>query len=206
MSLAENSFEDNGVSGKQVLDLLVLEDDVFQRYLSAQLAPTALQRSNRGNCAHLLRDLAASVDLSPHSVLFSQQLLDLTHRWWSEAEGPDIGDVYLLAAAAYIRIELHSARYLDPASFQLPDPRQLACSLTDILTTLAALLGRRQPHNVPPLHAAQAVHEVVAEEYRILESVNYELVTYTPADWVCLFEARFLLRVQHLRQRSPQVK
>ena len=42
-----------------------------------------------------------------------------------------------------------------------------------------------------------AVHEVVAEEYRILQSVKYELVTYTPADWVCLFEARFSLRVQH---------
>ena len=91
-------------------------------------------------------------------------------------------------------LKLHSARYPDPAPFQLPDPR-----------TLAPILGRRQPHNVSPLHTAQAVHEVVAEEYRILESVNYELVTCTPADWVCLFEARFSLRVQHLRQRSPQV-
>ena len=45
----------------------------------------------------------------------------------------------------------------------------------------------------------------MAEEYRILESVNYELVTCTPADWVCLFEARISQRVQHLRQRSPQV-
>ena len=43
----ENSFEDNGVSGQQVLDLLTLEDDVFQRCLSAQPAPTAQQRSNR---------------------------------------------------------------------------------------------------------------------------------------------------------------
>ena len=33
----ENSFEDNGVGGQYGLDLLVLEDDVFQRYLSAQL-------------------------------------------------------------------------------------------------------------------------------------------------------------------------
>ena len=31
----------------------------------------------------------------------------------------------------------------------------------------------------------------MAEEHRILEPVNYELVTYTPADWVCLFEVRF---------------
>ena len=52
----ENSFEDNGVSGQQVLDLLASEDDVFQRCLS-----TALHRSNRGKCAHFLRDLAATL-------------------------------------------------------------------------------------------------------------------------------------------------
>ena len=142
----------------------------------------------------------ATADLPLHSALFSQQLLDLTHRWWSEAESPDIdvNDVYPLAAAAYICIKLHPARYPDPAPFQLPDPRQLARSLTDLLTTLAAILGRRQPHNVPPLHSAQIVHEVVAEEYPILESVNYELVTYTPGDWVKLFEVRFSLRAQQL--------
>ena len=39
----------------------------------------------------------------------------------------------------------------DLAPFQLPDPRQQARSLT-------AVLGRRQPHNVPPLHSAQVVH------------------------------------------------
>ena len=89
----------------------------------------------------------------------------------------------------------------DLAPFQLPPAR----TLTDLLTTLAVIRGRRQPHNVPPLHTAQAVHEVVTEEHRILESVNYELVTCTPAGWVCLFEARLSLRVQHLRQRSPQV-
>ena len=30
----ENCFEDNGIGGQQVLDLLVLEDNVFQRCLS----------------------------------------------------------------------------------------------------------------------------------------------------------------------------
>ena len=195
----ENSFEDNGVGGQQVLDLLALEDDVCQRCLSAQPDPTALQRSNRGKCAHLLRDLDATADLAPHCPLFALQLLDLTHRWWSESEGPDIeeGDVCSHAAAACIFIKLHSARYPDPAPLQLPDPRQPARS--DLLTALAATLGRRQPRNVPPLHTAQAVHEVVVEEYRILDSVNYELATYTQADWVRLFETRFSLRAEHLR-------
>ena len=139
----ENSFEDNGVGG-HVLDLLALEDDVFQWCLSAQLDPTALQRSNRGKCAHLLRDLDATADLPPHCPLLALQLLDLTHRWWSDSEGPDIeeGDVFTLAAAAYIGIKLHSALYPDSAPFLLPDPRQPARSLTDLLTALAATPGQ----------------------------------------------------------------
>ena len=93
----------------------------------------------------------------------------MTHRWWSESEGPDIEeeDVYSLAAAACVGFKLRSARYPDPAPSQLPDPRQLAPSLTN-LTALAAALGRRQPRNVPPLHTAQPVHVVVVEEHRIL--------------------------------------
>ena len=199
----ENSFEDNGVAGEQVVDFLAL-GDVFQRCLSAQSGPTAPQRSNRGKCAHFLRDLAATANLPFDCPLFVLRLLDLTRRWWSGTEGPDIeeGDAYPLAAAASICIELHSASFPDPAPFQLPDPRQPARSLTDLLTALAAILGRRQPRNVPPLHTAQAVHEVVAEEYR--ESVNCELATCTPADRVRLFETRFSLSVEHVRQRFPQ--
>ena len=185
-------------------DLDVSETDTVS---TVSLRAASLQRFNRGMCAHLLRDLAATADLPPHSALFPKQQLDLTHRWWSEAEGPDIdvNDVYPLAAADYISIKLYSAKYTDLAPFQLPDLRQPARSLTDLLTTLAAFPGRRQPHNAPPLHSAQTVHEVVAEEYRILESVSYELVTNIPAHWVSLFEVRFSLRVQHLRRRSPQV-
>ena len=119
----------------------------------------------------------------------------LTHRWWSESE-----DVHSLAAAACICIELHSSNYPDLAPFQFPDRRQLARSLTDLLTTHAAILGRRQLHNV----RLRLCNEVVPEEYRILASVNYELETCTPADWVCLFEGRFSLSVQHLQQRFPQ--
>ena len=78
----ENSFEDKGIAGRQVLDLLALEGDVFQRCLSAQPDPTALQRSNRGKCVHLLRDLDAAADLLPHRPIFALQLLDLTHRRW----------------------------------------------------------------------------------------------------------------------------
>ena len=37
-----------------------------------------------------------------------------------------------------------------------------------------------------------------------LESVNFELAIHSLADWVCPFETRFSLSVEHLRQRFPQ--
>ena len=43
------------------------------------------------------------------------------------------------------------------------------------------------------------------KNHRILESINCELGTYTPGDWVQLFELRFSLRAQQLQQRFPQV-
>ena len=113
----------------------------------------------------------------------------------------DINEIHFFAAAVYIHIKLHSARYPDPApisAYRHP----AASSLTDLFTAVAALLAWRQPHNAPQLHSARTVHEVIAEEYRVLESVNYELGTYTPGDWVKLFEVRFSLRVQQLQQRS----
>ena len=127
-----NIFEENGASGQHVNDMLTLERDVFQRCLSAQTAPTALQRFNRRKSVLLLQDLAATADLPPHSVLFSQQLLDLTHRCWSEAEDPDIdvNDVHSLAAATCICINCTPQGTLirPRCSFQtlaarsLPDP------------------------------------------------------------------------------------
>ena len=78
-----------------MLDLLALED-VFQRCLSAQPDLATLQRSDRSKCARHLRDFAVTADPPRPTVrVFSQQLLDLTHMWWPETEGPDTekGDV-----------------------------------------------------------------------------------------------------------------
>ena len=108
------------------------------------------------------------------------------------------------AAAVYIHIKLHSARYPDPAPFQLPDPRQPARSLSDLLPAIAALLAGRRPHNAPLLHSAWTVHEVVAEEYRILESVNCELGTYAPGALGETLRGTVLLRTQQHQQRFPQ--
>ena len=51
----ESIFDDIGVSGQLVDEMLALERDTFQRCLSAQPAPTALQRFNRSKCALLQR-------------------------------------------------------------------------------------------------------------------------------------------------------
>ena len=52
--------------------------------------------------------------------------------------------------------------------------------------------------------SAWTVHEVIAEEYRILESVHYELGTPTPAAWNQAFEKRLSLWCQQWQQRFPQ--
>ena len=127
-----------------------------------------------------------------HGALFSQQLLDLTHRWWTERADTDIDikDIHRLAAAVYIHMKLHSERYPGRAPFQLPDPLQPARSLTDLLTAVAALLARRKTHNAPLLHSAWTVKQVITEECRILESVHCELGTLPPAAWILVLEKR----------------
>ena len=165
------------------------ESDVFQRCLSPQQAPQRCRGST--GASHLLRDLAATADLPPHSALFSQQLLDLTHRWWSEAEDPDIdvNDVYLLAAAACTCINCTPQGTLIRLhfSFQIrgsqPAPSPTFSRLSLLFSTAASFTTFRC--------CIRTVHEVVTEEYRVLELVNNQFGTYTPGDWVKLFEVSF---------------
>ena len=98
----------------------------------------------------LLRELAATADLPPHCVLFLQQLLELTHRWWSEAAASEVevSDINTLAAATHVCIKMHSARYPEPVPFQLPDPRRPARSQTNLFTALAAILGSQRSDSV----------------------------------------------------------
>ena len=133
-----------GVSGQLVLDMFTLENDVSQRCLSAQPFPQRYRGSTRASV--LTTSATSPLQLICRLTVRSSLSNCWTHRWWSEAEDPDTGvnDVYPLVAAAYICIEMHSARYPDPAPCQLPDPRQPARSLTDLLTTRSC--GRRIWH------------------------------------------------------------
>ena len=83
------------------------------------------------------------------------------------------------------------------------DPLQPARSLTDLLTAIAALLAKRQPHNAPLLHSAWTVHEVITQEYRIPESVHCEVGTPTPAAWIQVFEKPLSLWCQQCSSRVP---
>ena len=137
----ENILEDHGVSWQSVDEMLALEVETSQHC-------TGTTDARLSFCGISPLQLAAS--------LFSQQLLDPTHRVWTERADTDIdiNDIQPLAVAGSIHIKLQSERYPGPAPFQLPDPLQPACSLTDLLTAVATLHAKRQPHSAPLLHSA----------------------------------------------------
>ena len=207
----ENIFGDRGVSWLIIDEMFALELETYRRCFPAQPVLSALQRYNRRKCAHLLRDLAATADLPPHRALFSQQLLDPTHKRWTEREDNDIDivDILPLAAAVFFLSKLHSARYPGPFPNQFPDPQRPARPPADLLTAIlltaiAALLARRQPHNAPLLRPAWTIQEVVTEEYPVLRSVNYELGTHTPAAWIQVSKQRLSLWCQQPSQLSQR--
>ena len=153
-------------------ETFALELETYRRCFPAQPVLSALQGRK---CTHLLRDLATTADLPPNSALFSQQLLDLTHRS-SEREDNDmdIGDVHLLAAAVYIHVKLRSARYPRSGSTPIPRP-SAACSPTGRFFCPQSLLHSSPCPSSTTLHCCTqlgTIQEVVTEEYRILGSVK----------------------------------
>ena len=90
ISTSRTASRTTGSQGNKCLIFWRWRTTSFSGVSQRSRTPTALQRSNRGKCAHLLRDLDATADLPPHCPLFALQLLDLTYRWWSEFEGSDI--------------------------------------------------------------------------------------------------------------------
>ena len=66
-------FEDHAVSWLAIEEMFALEWATYRRCFPAQRVLSALQRYNRRKCAHFLRDLAAQLDLSPHSAFLFPQ-------------------------------------------------------------------------------------------------------------------------------------
>ena len=184
-------FEDHGVSWLAIDEMFALEWATYRRCFQAQPLLSALQRYIRRKCAHLLRDLAATADLPPNSALFSQQLLDLAHRWFEREDNDiDIGDFHPLAAAVYIHIKLHSARYPDAVPYQFPDPQQLARPLADLLIAIAAL----------SLDNSGSCRRRISYP----GSVNDELCTPTQAAWIQVFKQCLSLWCQQQLQLSQR--
>ena len=135
---------------------------------SSSHSPTT-RPCRRPKCAHLQQDLVAAAALPLHSAHFTLQLLDLAHRWSEKQDNSiHIFDVLSLATTVYIFIKMN------PAPAQGP---QHARPLADLLAAIARLLSKRQPDCEPSLHTRWTIQNIVTEEYRILEVLNYELVT-----------------------------
>ena len=140
------------------------------------------------------------------------QLLDMSHRRWSPRNASvalEFGDIHSLATAAFVTSKLLPERGLDVAPPQQqhqlppgPGPPQPLRTLPGWLTALAASLDRLGPRNVLTPHTSWTVQEVIAAEGRLLE-IHHEVATYSPADWVRLFAARFSLKAEQLRHRTP---
>ena len=176
-------------------DKIALDASVWQRCRPLQLALTAHQLLRRREGVGILSDFAPSQE--PFFSLCS--CWTMSHRRWSPCNASvafDFGDIHSLAA--FVTSKLLPERGLDVGPKQQqhplppgPGPPQPVRTLPCFLQALAASLDRLWPHNALTLHTSWTVQEVIAAEARISESINYEVGTYSRADWVRLLAARF---------------
>ena len=94
---------------------------------------------------------------------------------WSDRGDNDIdlSDILALGAADHMFIKMA----------RLQQPRFLR-ALPELLTAVAELLTRHQPHNAPVLQSARAIQQVIRAEFHILDTLGFELATPTPAAWI----------------------
>ena len=123
---------------------------------------------------HSYLDLAVACAFPPHASGFTLQVLDLAHIWSdSDTDVIDLDDTLALSAAVHMFIKLNL----------LPGQRYLH-TLPELLTAVAALLTRHQPDDVPVLHTARTIQQITHVQFRILELLEFDLATLTPAAWV----------------------
>ena len=172
-------FEDPGVSCAIIQDMLALERAVYRRCAPGQLDRL---RTNRQQCARFLTDVVAATVLPLHSADFPLQLMDFTHSW-SERRDNDtqIFDVFPLPAGVFF-FNQNGSRVGIRTSVSSP-------------TSRSARGSRRNLHQAQVPQRPDVAHstdnsEVTRAEFRILEVLNYELATPTPAAWIKIFERR----------------
>ena len=100
---------------------------------------------------------------------------------WSDSDADviEVDDIFALGAAVYMFVMinlslLHSYRR----------------TLPELLTEVAELLTRHQPNDFPVWYTARIIQQVTRVEFRILDILELELATLTPAAWVQVFSRR----------------
>ena len=185
-------FEYHGVSWMVIEDMFAFERAIYQRCFPAQLPLSS--RGSTGRSAFTSCKTSLPLLFSRFTVQISLFSTWTLAHVWSERRDNDIHifDVLPLAAAVCIFIKM------DPARAQVPRHTR---PLADLPATIARLLARRQPHNAPSLHTGWTIQQILTVECHILEVLNYELTTPTPAAWIEVLERRhFLWQVQQLQQ------
>ena len=176
-------FKDHGMSCTVIEDLLTLEWVDYQRCTLGQLPLSGIRTFHRRKCVRFLQDLVAAAVLPPRSADFPLQLLDFAHAW-SDRRDNDIHIFNVLSLAAAVSFFIKA----DPGWAQEP---RYTRPLPDLLAAIAGLLARRQLHNAPTMHSAWTIQQITRAEFRILEVLNYEFATPTPAACIEIFERRF---------------
>ena len=120
--------------------------------------------------------------------------LDLAHVWSdSDADASELDDILALAAAVYMFVKMH-----------LPQQRY-SRTLPELLTKVAELLTKRQPNDDPVSHTAGTIQQVTRVELRVLEILEFELPTLTPAAWIEIFSRRHSLWQQQQQLQPPDL-
>ena len=166
---------------------------LYGQSISVAFQRNILSQTDRGStgkkCAHLLQDLGAAAALPPRGAHFPSLMFGLTGKtttFPSSTFSP-------LDTTVYISI------ITDPGRAQVPRHTR---PLAELLAAIARLLDKRQLHNAPSLHIAWTIQQKNSSaKYHILEVLNYELTTPTPAAWSEIFERRLSLREEQQLQQ-----
>ena len=125
-----------------------------RRCALVQPPPSALQLAHRRKNGRLLTDLVAVFALPPPTSGSALKVLDLAHTW---ADRGDLGGC---------RLHVHQVQFSGAAA-------TYSRTLPELLTAIAELLTRHQPHDTPALHTSRT--EVTRAQFHFLEVLGFEL-------------------------------
>ena len=91
----------------------------------------------------------------------------LAHTWSDKGDNDiDLSDILALVADVYMFIKLDPAWPQQPRFFR---------ALPELITAVAELLTKHQPHNAPALHSARTVQQVTHADFTCWKAVGLNL-------------------------------